>query len=140
MRYERVLQGHIITEPRLRSMDVTSGSAPSEDLVVTRASHGHRWERQASQRFTIDLSDRDDEALHDVANIRCVQLEALKTKFGREEQIFQHDKQKIFFDNVSKRAHQGAWNFKPSDMLTDTELTRPLSFWNTRDPRRFYYR
>ena len=140
IRSERSLRRQTVTEPRLHSMDIALGSAPSDDLSEIRPHRGLRWERQASQRFTIDLSDRDDEAKDDVATVLCVQLEALKAKFGREEQVFQNEGQKVLFENVLRRAHEGAWNFKPTDMLMDRELTRPLSFWNTRDPRRFYYR
>ena len=138
IRRYRIENHHLISEPRLRSLDVVAGAY----RPLSHPEVEDRWGLHSQQRFTIDLAEHDDEARQDVAKVRCAELEALKNKFGRGEPILRNEWQKELYDGVLERANNGNGVPKPRDSreLYDRELTRPMSFWELHDPLRFFYR
>ena len=125
---------HDITEPRLVSLDIASGSQRAPVF-------GYGWEYQARQRFAIDVAESEDDAKKDVPIARCIELEALTVKFCEgDEVVFKNPRQRQLFRNVRERAEEGTRDYQRHEPLTSPDLFRPASFWDSRDQRRFYYR
>lgn len=127
----RVRRSHLITTPRLRSLDLIAGSRrPVSDSSVIR------WEVD-QQRFTFDISDRDDEARLGIANVKCTELEALRSKLSSAGPLWNHQ-QELIMNIAAERARKGPHIQMPS--VTDREMVRPSPFWDRLDEARFYYR
>ena len=126
----RVREGHSITKPRLKSLDLIVGSfRPDSDP-------GLQSLPVDQQRFTFDLSDRDDEASLGIANVKCVELEALLSKLPSPS-TWNHQ-QELIVKVAKERARKGPHIRMPSVM--DTEMVRPSPFWDLLDKERFPYR
>ena len=127
----RVRRSHLITTPRLRSLDLIAGSKrPAPDSTSVS------WELD-QQRFTFDLSDRDDEARLGIANVYCTELEALRSRMSPVDRFWIRQ-QELVMKVAAKRARRGPHIQTP--YTTDPEMVRPLSFWDRLDQERFQYR
>lgn len=156
IRHTRLSLGHIITEPRLQSLDVSISyqsqilhkndnekvAAGSFRPATTRDSHNKSiWEAREQQKFRADLSERDDEARRDIATIRCSELEALKEKLGLEVDI--NINQETLLKDIADRAENGPQlhrGERASQILLGQDLMQPPRFWEMHDKRRFHYR
>lgn len=127
----RACRGHSLTKPRLRSLDLIAGSKRS----VSNTSLQDRQVYQ--QRFTFDLSDRDDEARLGIANVKCTALEALLSKLSSSGSLWNHQ-QELIMNIAAARARKGPHIKMPSVM--DDEMVRPSPFWDKLDEERFSYR
>ncbi|KAL9126853.1 MAG: hypothetical protein Q9217_004161 [Psora testacea] len=137
IRQHRTNNHHLVAEPRLRSLDVVAGPyRPFPPLGAIG-----KWELKSQQRFAVDLAERDDEARYDIAKVRCVESEALESKFGHGEPVFLNDRQRQLYQMVLDRANEGNGTRKLNDweLFYDWELTPPSSFWELHDPLRFFY-
>ncbi|CAF9935231.1 MAG: hypothetical protein ALECFALPRED_006341 [Alectoria fallacina] len=124
--HSRARRGHSIAQPRLRSLDLIAGSYPSsEDWCVDQ------------QRFTFDLSDRDDEARLGIAHVNCTEVKALLSKLSPAGPLWTHQ-QELIMNTANERARKGPHIKMPSVM--DREMVRPSPFWDRLDQNRFYYR
>ena len=121
----RARRGHSLTKPRLRSLDLIVGS--------TAHLHDRRIEQQ---RFTFDLSERDDEASLGVANVKVTELEGLLSKLSSSSSLWNH-RQELVMNTATERARKGPHIRMPSIM--DDEMVRPSSFWDKLDQERFSY-
>lgn len=130
----RIRRVHSITTPRLRSLDLIAGSKRLESDPSSRD-----WQAMqlVQQRFTFDLSDRDDEARLGIANIRCTELQSLLSKLSSAEPLWTHQ-QELILKIATERARKGPHIEMPSVM--DSEMVRPSPFWDRLDEDRFYYR
>lgn len=127
----RVQEGHAITKPRIRSFDLIVGSKrPVLD------SSPAQWQTE-QQRFTFDISDRDDEARLGVAKVSCTAVEALLSKLSLADPLWTHQ-QELIIKIANERARKGPHIKMPSVM--DDEMVRPSPFWDRLDEERFYYR
>ena len=128
----RVRSEHSITQPRLKSLDLIAGSIrPGSD-----SDPGLQPLQVDQQRFTWDLSDRDDEASLGIANVKCVELESLLSKLPSPS-ICNHQ-QELIVKVAKERARKGPHIRMPSVM--DSEMVRPSPFWDMLDQERFPYR
>ena len=127
----RARRGHSLTKPRLRSLDLIAGSKDS----VSNASLQDRQVNQ--QRFTFNLSERDDEARLGIANVKCSELEALLSKLPTSRGFWKPH-QEVAVNIATERARKGPHIKRPSVM--DRELVRPSPFWDQLDQERFPYR
>lgn len=127
----RVRRSHLITTPRLRSLDLIAGSK--------RPAPGPSYEewKVDQQRFAFDLSDRDDEARLGIANVYCTELEALRSKMSQVDPLWTHQ-QELIMNVATERARRGPHIQRPS--VLDREMVRPSPFWDRLDKERFYYR
>lgn len=87
VRIRRQTEYHLIPDARLHSLDVIVGSFRHASDNSLLESYRHRrhwvdWEKREQQKFEIRLSERDDESRAGIANVRCVELEALRARFG----------------------------------------------------------
>ena len=121
----RVRRGHSITQPRLKSLDVVAGSKPPFGEP----------KQDYQQRFTFDLSARDDEARLGIAPVKCTQVEALLSKLSTGDHLWTHQ-QDLIINTAKERARKGPHIQMPS--VTDPEMVRRSSFWDMHDPDRFY--
>lgn len=127
----RVRRGHSTTTPRLRSLDLISGSKiPTSDPNLPM------WQID-NQRFTFDISDRDDEARLGIAKVKCIEVEALLSKRSSAGHLWTHQ-QELIMNVANERARKGPHIQMPS--VTDSEMVRPSPFWDRLDEERFYYR
>ena len=127
----RARRGHILTKPRLRSLDLIVGSRSS-------VSNASLFDQQANQqRFTFDLSERDDEACLGIANVKCTELEGLLSKQSSSSPLWNHQ-QELIMKIATERARKGPHIKMPSVM--DSEMVRPSPFWDKLDQERFSYR
>lgn len=122
----RVRRSHSITKPRLKSLDLIVGSKPPFG----------ESEQDYQQRFTFDLSARDDDARRGIAHVKCAELEALLSKLSAVEPLWTHQ-QDLIINTANERARKGPHIQMPSVM--DPEMVRPSSFWDRHDPDRFYH-
>ena len=130
----RLEESHLITIPRLRSLDVVTGSFRPASLPPLSET-----ERREQLRFTVDLSERDDEAWKGIAKVRCVELEALKVRMGSPPS-FEDRYQEELMKFVEDRAYNGPAVIRASHIKVDAEWMRSSSFWDKYDPLRFHYR
>lgn len=127
----RARRGHSLTKPRLKSLDIIAGSEMSDSETNSR-------DRQINQqRFTFDLSDRDDEARLGIANVKCTALEALLSKLSSSRPLWNHQ-QELIINIATERARKGPHVRMPSVM--DDEMVRPSPFWDKHDDEKFLYR
>ena len=131
MSSSRARRGHCLTKPRLRSLDLIAGSKRS----VSNASLRDRKIDQ--QRFTFDLSERDDEARLGIANVKCHEVEALLSKLPSSRPLWNHQ-QELVMKIATERAKKGPHIKVPSVM--DNEMVRPSPFWDKLDQERFPFR
>ena len=122
----RVHRDHSTTKPRLKSLDLIAGS----ELPITQLRRDHQ------QRFTFDLSARDEEARLGIAPVKCTQVEALLSKLSTVDPLWTHQ-QDLIMKTADERARKGPHIKMPSVM--DSEMVRPSSFWDRHDPDRFYH-
>lgn len=127
----RVRKCHPITTPRLRSLDVIAGP---KIPVYDPSSPGWLVE---PQRFTFDLSDRNDEARLGIAHVKCTELEALLSKLPSLDPLWTHQEE-LILNIATERAKKGPHIRMPS--IVDPEMVRPSPFWDRLDQERFYYR
>ena len=127
----RARRGHSLTRPRLRSLDLIVGLKSS----VSNANINDQQVDQ--QRFTFDLSERDDEARLGIANVKCTELEGLLSKLSSSSLLWNHQ-QELVMKIATERARKGSHIKMPSVM--DNEMVRPSPFWDTLDQERFPYR
>lgn len=127
----RARKSHLIITPRLRSLDLIAGSR--KQILEARIDH---WQVD-QQRFTFDLSDRDDEARLGVATVNCTEVEALLSKYSLAGPLWNHQQQ-LIMNVATERARSGPHIQMPSVM--DKEMVRPSPFWDRLDEARFYYR
>ena len=127
----RAHRGHSLPKPRLRSLDLIVGSKVS---VSNTSSHDHQVDQQ---RFTFDLSERDDEARLGIANVKCTELEGLLSKLSSSSALWNHQ-QELVMNIATERARKGPHIKMPSIM--DNEMVRPSPFWDKLDQERFSYR
>ena len=127
----RVRRGHSITTPRLRSLDLVTGS--KRPVLIANLPD---W-RADQQRFTFDISDRDDEACLGIAKVKCTEVEALLSKLSSGDPLWTHQ-QELIMNIANERARKGPHIKMPSVM--DSEMVRPSPFWDRLDEERFYYR
>lgn len=106
-------RSHPIILPRLRSLDVLLDE---------------------SSRLEADLSERDDEARRGMANVKCVELEALRSKLASEGAIWNCEQSKIM-NAITERATTG----QSVDLSSTkgTEMMRPPAFRDMLDEYRF---
>ena len=126
----RARRGHSLTKPRLRSLDLIVGSKSS---VSNASLHDQQVDQQ---RFTFDLSERDDEARLGIANVKCTELEGLLSKLSLLHPIWNHQ-QELVMKIATERARKGPHIQMPSVM--DSEMVRPSPFWDKLDQERFSY-
>lgn len=112
----RLRKSHRVTLPRLRSLDVMGDDQPS---------------------FTADLAERDDEACKGAVIVRCVELEALKSRLSSSGPLWNAEQEKILAA-MTERAETGMQTRPAATM--DTEMMRPRAFWDRHDVNRFYRR
>ena len=122
----RSRRGHSITQPRLKSLDLKAGSEPPTTEP----------RKEYQQRFTFDLSARDDEARLGIAHVKCTELEALLSRLSTEEPLWT-PQQDLIMKTAIDRARKGPHIRMPS--VADAEILRPSSFWDRHDPDRFYH-
>ena len=122
----RVRRGHTTTKPRLKSLDLKAGSKPP----VTEPGLNNQ------QRFTFDLSIRDDEAALGIAPVKCTELEALLSNFSTVEPLWTHQ-QDLIMKTANERARKGPHIEMPS--VTESEMLRPSTSWDRHDSDRFYH-
>ena len=127
----RARRGHSFTKPRLRSLDLIVGS---ESPVSNAGLHDQQVDQQ---RFTFDLSERDDEARLGIANVKCTELEGLLSKLSSGSPLWNHQ-QELVMNIATERARKGPHIKMPSVM--DNEMVRPSPFWDKLDQERFSYR
>lgn len=127
----RARRRHSLTKPRLRSLDLIVGSKSSDSNA---SSHDQQVDQQ---RFTFDLSDRDDEARLGIANVKCTELEGLISKFSKSNPLWNHQ-QELVMNIATERARKGPHIRMPSVM--DKEMVRPSPFWDKLNQQRFSYR
>ena len=120
--------------PRLRSLDVVGGPYLPDSMQM----YNRDWTTAAQQRFQIDLSERDDESRKGIATVKCVELEALKSRFGASGP-YRNDNQVNLMHLVRVRSERGPFVQRVPPELLDRELTRHSPFWDRHDERRFYY-
>ena len=127
----RARRGHSLMKPRLRSLDLIAGSERS-------ASSASLQDQQVDQqRFTFDLSDRDDEARLGIANVKCTEVEALISKLPSSCSLRNHQ-QELIMNIATERARKGPHIRMP--YVIDNEMVRPSPFWDKLDVERFPYR
>ena len=127
----RAARGHSLTKPRLRSLDLIVGLKSS----ITNASlHDQQVDQQ---RFTFDLSQRDDEARLGVANVKCTELEGLFSKVSLSSLLWNYH-QELVMNTATERARKGL-HIKMLSIM-DNEMIRPSPFWDKLDQERFSYR
>ena len=124
----RVRGGHCITTPRLRSLDLIAGSKRP-----VLAPNFPDWQTE-QQRFTFDISDRDDEARLGIAKVSCTELEALLSKLSAAGPLWTHQ-QELIINIANERARKGPHIKMPAVM--DNEMVRPSPFWDRLDEERF---
>ena len=127
----RVRGGHSTTTPRLRSLDLIAGSKIPVSISILRM-----WQID-KQRFTFEISDRDDEARLGIAKVKCTEVEALLSKLSSAGPLWTHQ-QELIMKVANERARKGPHVTMPSVM--DKEKVRPSPFWDRLDQERFYYR
>ena len=117
----RVQKEHLITKPRLRSLDLIVGSERDQN------------------RFKFDLSDRDNEARLGIANVKSTEVEALLSKVSSKESSWD-DQQALTMKHAKEKAEKGPHVPIPYIILRDTRaMLRPPPFWDKIDEERFYY-
>ena len=117
----RARKEHLITAPRLRSLDLIVGSEKDQN------------------RFTFDLSDRDNEARLGIANVKSTAVEALLSKLPSTESSWD-DKQALMIKHAKEKAEKGPHIHIPYTILRDPRaMLRPPPFWDKIDEERFYY-
>ena len=124
----RIRKGHLITQPRLKSLDIIAGSRRETPRGTYQIDQ---------QRFTFDLSERDDEACRGIANVKCTEVEAFLSKLPSSSALWNHQ-QELVMKIANERARKGPHIQMPS--VTDNEMVRPSPFWETHDEDRFSYR
>lgn len=117
IRTSRLEKSHGVTLPRLRSLDVVG------DLRLS---------------FAADLAERDDEACRGIAVVRCVELEALKSKLSPSGPLWNREQEKALAA-VTEGAETGTRTRELPQSL-DRDMTRPWAFWDRHDENRFYRR
>ena len=127
----RARRRHSITKPRMRSLDLIVGSKSS---VSNADLHDQQVDQQ---RFTLNLSERDDDASLGIANVKCTELEGLLSKFSSSNPLWNHQ-QELVMNIATERARKGPHIKMPSVM--DNEMVRPSPFWDKLDQERFSYR
>ena len=121
---------HIISDPRLRSLDIEVGSFrhPSDNSLRTTPTleppKWKEWERREQQKFEIRLSVRDDEAKAGIPIVKCVELEALRSRLGKGVPL--NHLQEIQLGDVAARATNGPALERHPDFVVDPEMVRPL--------------
>lgn len=138
IRTHRIKQDHLITEPRLRSLDLVLGSGSSQ-LVS-----GVQGLRTGScLTFAIDISPHGELARRDVANVYCTEFEALKRIVGSDERnnlSLKNWTQRQYYENLSSITEAGEWKHQGWCQRSRPEVSRPGSFWDLRCERRFYHK
>ena len=129
----RVCKGHIISKPRLRSLDLIAGSyrAVLDPNVPV-------WRRVDQQRFTFDLCERDEKSRLGIANLKCAEEEALLSKLPSGDSIRKKHQEKVILDAAKERANKGPHIRMPH--VTNHQMIRRSPFWDRLDAERFYYR
>lgn len=127
----RVRRGHSIIKPRLKSLDLIAGSKrPVSDPSL------QGWQVD-QQRFTFDISERDDKARLGIAKIKCTEVEALLSKLSSGGPLWNHQ-QELIMNIADERARKGPHIQMPS--VLDNEMVRPSPFWDKLDQERFSFR
>ena len=95
-----VRRDHSITQPRSRSLDFIVGS---KRLGLDPNSRARQLDQQ---RFPFDLSDRDDDARLSIANVKCTEIEALRSNLSSSDALWNHQ-QELIVNTVNERAIKG---------------------------------